>query len=71
MPDYHIFWIDKYVKGYTKGSFHAVEDDTHKTLCGISMSNHNWDGGYQNAKERKPDCKKCLNKLNKIYEKSI
>ena len=62
--EYWIYWVDRYSGGAIVGAFHALDDDTFKTLCGLDFNDRmDIDGGYNSTDEQQPNCKKCLKKL--------
>ena len=63
--DYHIFWIDRYVKGARVGPTHGADETSSKTLCGLPFDSHFWDGGYETTETTEIECKKCLKAIVK------
>ena len=59
----YIYWIDKYSGGYRKGVSHASFTGV-IAVCGTNLTPS--DGGYHSVRDSKPECKKCLKKLNRI-----
>lgn len=71
LKKYGLFWRDVYVNGARKGASHAVNEklppDGLKAVCGFDIFARPTNGGYIEADQNLPDCKKCKAKLKDLY----